>query len=315
MTNSLSNMFESIKKSVNESKNKKAGSSEYLKMEIDGTYNIRFLINQENPKETFYHYYFHGWNSVETGQYVQAFCPTTIGERCPICEARFKLFRTKKEEDKELASLLKRKEQHLANIYVIDSSSREEDNDNVKIFRMAKTIYEKVVDAIDGDDADEYGPKIFDLSEKGCTFRIKVTSQQIGDKKIPCYEKATFKSANAIPNMNKEKIEKIYGQFHDLSKCVSPISTDEMLDLMNIHVFAGTKGILTTKNVDKKIEESLPKSSPLKELTSEEIDELPFDGAPSEGAPEKEEKPKKESSDSGLDGLDELMQSLNDLED
>jgi hypothetical protein len=309
MTNSLSNMFESIKKSVNESKNKKAGSSEYLKMEIDGTYNLRFLINQENPKDTFYHYYFHGWNSVETGQYVQAYCPTTVGERCPICEARFKLFRTKKDEDKELASLLKRKEQHLANVYIIDSSSREEDTDSVKIFRMAKTIYEKVVDAIDGDDADEYGPKIFDLTENGCTFRIKVTSQQIGDKKIPCYEKATFRSASAIPNMNKEKIEKIYSEVHDLSKCVSPISTDEMMDLMTIHVFAGNKGVLTTKNINKKIEESVPTTPPAKELTPEEMDELPFDDAPSEGAPVSQ---KKDSSDNSLD---ELMQSLSELED
>lgn len=308
----IQSMFDSIKQSVLESKNKNTGSNDYLKMEIEGTYNLRFLINPEDPKNTFYHYYFHGWNSIETGQYVSAFCPTTIGERCPICEARFKLYKTKKEEDKELASLIKRKEQHLANVYVIDSSSKQEDNDTVKIFRMAKTLYDKVVEAIDGEDADEYGPKIFDLSEKGCTFKIKVSSQKLGNKTIPNYEKASFKSPSAIPGMTKEKIEKVYEQIHDLTKNVTQLSTNELVDLLNTHVY----GRATPENNTAQATEPPTRVSPPK-LSQEELEELPFDNAPKKGATKgKEEKAEKQQNKvADDDDLSELLTSLESLED
>ena len=221
MSIDVKSMFESIKDSL---KNEKGtGNSSYkdiMKLETGNTYTIRFIPNVKDPKMTFFHYFHHGWTSNETGQYVDSTCPTTWQERCPICEERFKLYKKGDEKSKALASLIRRMDKHYANVYVVNDPVNEENNGKIKVLRMGIRLYEKVQSAIDGDDADEFGSRVFDFSDAGCNFKIKVESSQDGNKKFANYSNSRFTAPGAIPGMTADKIQELYASIFDLTSFV-----------------------------------------------------------------------------------------------
>jgi hypothetical protein len=180
--------------------------------------------------DTFFHYYNMGWNSFATGQYVQALSPQTFGERCPINEERFRLSRTGSDEEKEKASALRRTEKWLVNVYVVDDPTNPENNGKVKMLRYGKQIQKIITEAIEGEDASEFGARIFDLSDEGVSFKVKCEQQ--GD--YPTYVSSRFTSAGKL-NLTEEQQNEIYGQTHTLKETFPIKSTDELNVMLNEH--------------------------------------------------------------------------------
>tara|TARA_R110001606_G_scaffold5473_4_gene25070 strand:- start:6794 stop:7645 length:852 start_codon:yes stop_codon:yes gene_type:complete len=223
-------MFESIKGALASSNEGKSKFSEIMQTKPGNTYTVRLLPDGKSPVDTFFHYYNMGWNSFATGQYVQALSPQTFGERCPINEERFRLSRTGTDEEKEKASALRRTEKWLVNVYVVDDPTNPENNGKVKMLRYGKQIQKIITEAIEGEDASEFGARIFDLSDEGVSFKVKCEQQ--GD--YPTYVSSRFTSAGKL-NFTEEKQNEIYAQTHTLKETFPIKSTDELTVMLNEH--------------------------------------------------------------------------------
>lgn len=242
-------MFESIKQALNsEEKQKSNGLNDILQLKPGNTYTVRILPNVENPKDTFFHHFVHGWISFETGKYVSALSPITFGERDPIAEERYKILRMGTEEEKEKAKAIRRTEQWFVNIYVVDDPVNPDNNGKVKVLRYGKQLHTIINNAIAGDDAEEFGAKIFDLGKDGVNFKIKVEKQ--GD--YPLYTSSRFTSVGRDLGIGKEKQEETYKSIIDLKAIYRLKSEDELKQMLDEHFHC--------KKVEKEPDVKLPEA-------------------------------------------------------
>lgn len=237
-------LFQSIKDGHNKS-DEKAGSKDILRFEPGNTYIVRLLPNDKDPANTFLKYYVHKWRSFATGQDVNAISPTTFGERDPISEERFRYIRTGSEEEKSKAESIRRQEKYACNVYVVEDSKNPDNKDTVKIIRYGKQL-EKIISAAINEDADELGPKIFDLSPEGVNLKIKVEMQ--GD--FPTFVSSRFTNSIDL-GLSAEKIEKIYKSTHDLKSFISVKSYDELKEFFNTHFTASAPAAPAKKTAPK----------------------------------------------------------------
>ena len=150
-------MFAQIKGALSQSSS--SGNSKYkdiMKFPVGNVYTVRFIPNMEDPEKTFFHYYTHAWESLSTGQFRSEVSPTTWGNKDPIAEARYSLLKHGSDEEKEKAGKLIRRENWLANIYVVKDPANPDNNGKVKLLRFGRQIHKIVMEAVEGDDADRY---------------------------------------------------------------------------------------------------------------------------------------------------------------
>lgn len=237
MSTFTTSMFESIKGALtknNESTNSKI--KDYLKCDVGNTYTVRLLPNVKDPSKTFFHYYSYGWNSFTTGQLVTTVSPTTWNQRDPIAEERYRILRNGTEKEKEKALAIRRRENWLVNVYVVNDPVNSDNNGKVKVLRFGRQLHKIIMDAIEGEDASELGPRIFDLSAKGCNLKIKVEKQG----EYPTYVSSKFSTPKEIEGLDDDSHKQIYNSAFDLESYVTVKSYDELKGLLDVHYF-GTK--------------------------------------------------------------------------
>ena len=226
-------MFATIKDALNKPTQTNNTSSNIMRLKTGNTYTVRIVPYVKDPSKTFFHYYSHGWVSEATGQFQSSISPQTWGERDPIAEARFKIVRTGTEEEKEKAKALNRKENWLINVYVVKDSDNPENEGKVKIVRFGRQLHKIIMEAIEGEDAQEFGERIFDLTENGCNLRIKVEEQG----GYPTYVSSRFASPSEIPGVSENNVKDIYDQVYDLEN-VFPVKTyEELQTMLNEHYY------------------------------------------------------------------------------
>ena len=227
-------MFQSIKDALakSDAENTPAVYNEVLRTTPGNTYTVRLLPFAKDPKNTFFHYFNHGWVSFATGQYVQALSPMTFGERDPIAEERFRILRMGTEDEKEKVKAIKRVEKYLVNVYVIDDPTNPDNNGKVKLLRYGKQLHKIIMEAIEGEDAEEFGPRIFDLSSNGVSFKIKCENQG----EYPTYVSSRFTSAGKF-NLSEDEQKKIYDGVYDLTKVYTLKSYDELKQMLDEHFY------------------------------------------------------------------------------
>ena len=192
MSTFTKSMFASIKDALTkEGSNNK--TADIIRTKPGNSYEIRLLPNIEDPSKTFHHYYSHGWTSYSTGQYVTAVSPTTWGDRDPIAEYRLKVFRGGAPEEKAKSDSIYRRENWLVNAYVISDPDEPDNNDTVKILRFGKQLHKIIMEGINGEDSDQFGEKIFDLSD--LNFK-KTTKRNITSSKNPNFATKLFVCEN-----------------------------------------------------------------------------------------------------------------------
>tara|TARA_R110001583_G_scaffold13307_2_gene57522 strand:- start:215 stop:1054 length:840 start_codon:yes stop_codon:yes gene_type:complete len=230
-------MFQSIKDALASSDSKGSATyNEIMQTKVGNTFTVRLLPFAKDPSKTFFHYYNHGWNSFATGQYVQTLSPQTFGERDPIAEERFKVLRTGSEEEKEKMSAVRRLEKWLVNVYVIDDPVNPDNNGKVKLLRYGKQLQKIITEAIEGEDAEEFGPRIFDLGSEGVNFKIKVEQQ--GD--FPTYVSSRFTTAGKI-DLTEDQQKDIYDGVFDLNEVFTLKSYDDLKEMFNEHYYCKTE--------------------------------------------------------------------------
>lgn len=232
----LTSMFDSIKEALTSQDKKQGGLQDIMQLKTGNTYTVRLLPNTKNPKQSLFHHFTHGWNSLATGKYVSAISPTTFGERDPIAEERYKVLRTGTEEEKEKMKVIRRAEQWLVNVYVIDDPSNPDNNGKVKILRYGKQLGNIINSAISGDEAEEFGMRVFDLSKEGVNFKIKVEKQ--GD--YPVYTSSRFTSVGRDLGLSDSKQDEILESTHDLESVFRVKTEDELKQMLDEHFYCKT---------------------------------------------------------------------------
>jgi len=231
MNDITKSMFESIKTALVRQDSTNSSYRDILRMESDKTYVVRLLPNITDPSKTFFHYFQHSWNSYATGKFISAISPSTFGERDPISELKYKLLRSGTEDEKKKASSLVWAERWLVNVYVVEDPTNPDNNGKVKILQFGKQLHKIVMRAIDGDDADDLGPRVFSLKSDGVNLKI-VCETQGGYK---TYVSSKFSMPKAIDSLNDKNIKEVLNGVHDLAK-INPVkSYDDLKKLLDEH--------------------------------------------------------------------------------
>ena len=262
----IKSLFESIKTEMTKDGGN-SNRSQFLRTEVGNTYTVRLLPNIKDPSKTFFHYYTHGWTSFATGQYINQISPQTWGERDPIGETRYRITKTGTLEEKEKAKSILRRENWLVNVYVINDPVNPDNNGTIKLLRFGRQLHKVVMEAMQGDDADELGPRIFDLSKNGVDFRIKVEKQ--GD--FPTYVSSKFGMPKAVEGVDTKKATELYEAMTDLETVFTVKSYDELKELLNEHFFCiSTDESANTQQTSTKVLETA--SEPDKPADNTEAD-------------------------------------------
>lgn len=229
-----SNLFDSLKDALSSKENTTENSfKDFMKMEPDKTYIVRLIPNLENTKLTRFHYYQHVFKSNVNGKFISTLCPHTYGEKCPIDEYRSKVYSAKNETLIDQSRPLKRTEKWLYNAYVIKDPTNPDNQGQVKIINAGTQLHKIIQNAIDGDDAEEFGAhKIFNLSPTGCNLKIKVEKNDGG---YPTYVASKFTSPSEIEGL--DDLDEVYGQFKSLDTIFQPKSYEDIKKLLDVHFF------------------------------------------------------------------------------
>lgn len=244
-------MFETLRDSLTK-KNEADGNNKLykniMKLEPGNTYLVRLIPNLKDINKTFFYHVQHGWNSFATGQYVSALS-LPKGEYDPIGQTRYKLlYKSSNDADKVKGAEIKRTEKWLANVLVVDDPINKQNNGKVMILRFGKQLHKIIEDAMK--ETEDYGDRIFDLSERGCNLKIKVEKQG----EFPYYGSSRFTTPKEIEGLDAKKQEQIYESVFDLESVFPRKNKEELEKMLEEHFFCTA----TVNSPAAKVERSEP---------------------------------------------------------
>lgn len=132
---------------------------------------IRFLPaveGEELPWAKVYNHAFQG-----SGGWLIENCLTSIGGKCPVCEANSELWATGTDSNKEIARNRKRKLSYYSNIYVVKDPTNPDNEGKVFLYKFGKKIFDKIMGAMQPEFEDETPINPFDFWE-GADFKLKI---------------------------------------------------------------------------------------------------------------------------------------------
>ena len=257
-TTFTTSMFDRLKTAMNTGS--QGGNNKYkdiLKLSVGNIYTVRLIPNLESPENTFFHYYTHAWESFSTGQYISALSPQTWGEKDPIAEARYTLSKHGTDEEKEKAGKIIRRENWLANVYVVSDPTNPANDGQVRLLRFGKQLHKIIMEAIEGDDADEFGAKIFDLTATGCAFKVKCEKQ--GD--YPTYVSSRFAAPTKKGSLSEDQVDEVVSSATDLESVYNKKTYDELKEVLNEHFYCNSGGSSDTPTTTSNWSQSKPQQS------------------------------------------------------
>ena len=142
-------------------------------------------------------------------------CPTTLGLKCPVCEANSELWNSGVESDKEIARQRKRKLSYISNIMVISDPANRENEGKVFLFRYGKKIFDKISDSMQPKFPGEEPVNPFDFW-KGQNFKMKI--QTVAG--YANYDKSEFDSTSSLLDGKDDLLEKVWKSQYKLQELV-----------------------------------------------------------------------------------------------
>ncbi|NDB57769.1 single-stranded DNA-binding protein [bacterium] len=168
-------------------------------------------------------------------------CPTTLSQKCPVCEFNTGLWNSGIESDKEIARKQKRKLNYYSNIYVVSDPSNPENNGKVFLYKYGKKIFDKIQEAMKPEFEDETPINIFDFWQ-GADFKLKI-------KKVAGYwnyDSSEFTSPSTLGGFDDSELEKVWRNEYSLQEFVNPSafkSYDELQTRLNVVLSKNTSRI------------------------------------------------------------------------
>ena len=172
---------------------------------------IRFLPACEGEEVPWARVFSHGFQG-KGGWFIEN-CPTTIGKKCPVCEANNELWNSGIESDKEIARDRKRKLSYISNIIVMHDPANPENEGKIFLFKYGKKIFDKITESMQPEFEDETPINPFDFWE-GANFKLKI-------RKVAGYvnyDKSEFESASALYEGKDSLLEPLWKNQYPLNE-------------------------------------------------------------------------------------------------
>lgn len=194
-------------------------------------------------------------------------CPNTYGEKCPIDEHRSKVWATKNQTLIDQVKPLKKSERWLYNAYVIKDPTNPSNEGSVKILNAGAQLQKVIQSAIDGDDSEDFGFRIFDLSENGCNLRIKVEKNDGG---YPSYTSSKFLTPSKIDGLTDQ--DEAYEAVKDLDSFFQRKTYAEIKEILDVHFLGKEKNENVIQNDDDSDDEIEVVKEETKQQSTSDID-------------------------------------------
>lgn len=187
----------------------------FWKPELDKSSNgyavIRFLPSVKGEDLPWARVFNHGFKG--KGGWLIDNCPTTIGGKCPVCEANSELWNSGIESDKDIARNRKRRLSYIANIMVISDPTNPQNEGKTFLYKFGKRIFDKVNGAMNPEFEDESPINPFDFWQ-GANFKLKV-------RKVAGfvnYDKSEFDSASELLGGDDAQLEEVWEKQYPLKE-------------------------------------------------------------------------------------------------
>ena len=178
---------------------------------------LRFLPAAQGGTE-WVRYWDHGFKG-PSGQWYIEKSLTSIGQQDPVSEANSKLWNTGLDDDKATVRDRKRRLHYVSNVLVESDPANPANEGKVFLFTYGKKIFDKIMDVMQPQFADEAPVNPFDFWE-GASFKLKIRNVE-GYRN---YDKSEFASPSALLRGDDSELEQVYEQLHDLSEYTDPKS-------------------------------------------------------------------------------------------
>jgi hypothetical protein len=256
-----------------------------IKTEIGDNILGRLVLFRPNPKNSVYHYFHHGWMT-EGKKYASYLCPSTYDEACPICKKSITYWKSNNSELQEYSKKLRRKENWLVNMYIINDEKHPENNGTIKIFRFGRQIKNIFDEALTGADKDVFGTNIWRLDEKGCNFRIIVKPNSDKKDAWPSYTASKFLppsdlglDGNGVKSIldGAFELENLYDKKLTYEELLAELQKNFLDDMNRSESFESpverNKPVVQT-NQNRKVETNEVSSNQQDDSSNDEIDKL-----------------------------------------
>ena len=250
--NSLDKLLQQVQKDESPTTEKKSYVDERLwKPQVDKSGNgyavLRFLPAIEGEEMPWVRVWNHAFQG-PTGQWYIENSLTTLNQKDPVSEYNSQLWNSGVESDKEIARKQKRKLQYFANVYIVEDTMNPENTGKVMLYRFGKKIFDKLMEAMQPEFADETPINPFDMWE-GANFKLKI-------RKVDGYwnyDKSEFESPSQLKPTDEE-LEAIYKKEHSLAEFLAP-SNFKSYDELKTRLDAVLSGTVATKTAAAMVDE------------------------------------------------------------
>jgi len=174
---------------------------------------IRFLPACAGEEVPWVRVFNHGFQG-KGGWFIEN-CPTTLGKKCPVCEANNELWNSGIESDKDIARNRNRKLSYISNIMVVSDPANRDNEGKVFLFRYGKKIFDKISDCMQPKFPGEEPINPFDFWN-GCNFKMKI--QTVGG--FANYDKSEFDTKSPLLEGKDEWLEKLWKSQYALQEFV-----------------------------------------------------------------------------------------------
>ena len=264
-----SSIFQKLQKQLEETTKVGTTDERIWKLTTDKAGNgfavIRFLPASDGEDMPFVKLYSHAFQG-PGGWYIENSL-TTLGKDDPLGEYNRELWNSGDESLKEQVRKQKRKLSYYANVYIVKDPGNPENEGQVKIFRFGKKIYDKIMDAVNGDELEgREGINPFDFWT-GANFKLRA-------KKVagyPNYDSSEFTDPGTLDDLDDAQLESIWKRQHALQSLVAPdqFKTYEQLKarldaVLNLKSSAGSNNSAPAKPAEAVVSEKPKFSAPTK---------------------------------------------------
>ena len=172
---------------------------------------VRFLPAKEGEDLPWVRYWDHGFKG-PTGLWYIENSLTSIGEQDPVSEMNSVLWNSGRDEDKAIARERKRRLHYVSNVLVVSDPANPENEGKVFLYKFGKKIFDKIMDVMQPQFADENPVNPYDFWE-GADFKIKI---RIVEGWVN-YDKSEFAPVSALHDGDEERLEEVYNKLYSLA--------------------------------------------------------------------------------------------------
>ena len=199
---------------------------------------IRFLPAPQGEDLPWAKYWDHGFKG-PTGRWYIENSLTSIGQKDPVSDMNSYLWNTGRDEDKDIARQRKRRLHYVSNIMVITDQGNPANEGKVFLYKFGKKIFDKVMDVMQPQFADETPVNPFDFWG-GADFKLKI--RQVEGYRN--YDKSEFDNSTPLLGGDDTKLEEVYGQLKSLTDFVDPANFKSYAELQRkLYEVLGEDGV------------------------------------------------------------------------